>query len=88
MDFQKLPNEVIGFIFSDLSRSDLKALSLVCKELSERATPFFLSRIAFWLGPDDLQGYGPLLMLAFAFLILCYCADCPQLQNPIASSGT
>jgi hypothetical protein len=69
MGFQELPNDVIGLIFSDLSRPDLKALSLVCKELSERATPLFLSRIAFWLGPDDLQRYATAL---FSYLHLLF----------------
>ncbi|OBT82399.1 hypothetical protein VE02_09583 [Pseudogymnoascus sp. 03VT05] len=55
MDIQKLPNEVIRHIFSHLPTSDLKALSLVCWELNDRATPLFLSRLAFWLGPEDLE---------------------------------
>ncbi|KFY82511.1 hypothetical protein V498_08566, partial [Pseudogymnoascus sp. VKM F-4517 (FW-2822)] len=53
--FQKLPNEVIQQIFSELPTSDLKALSLVCKELDARVTPLFFSCLAFWLGPEDLD---------------------------------
>ncbi|OBT98231.1 hypothetical protein VE01_03823 [Pseudogymnoascus verrucosus] len=55
MYFQKLPNEVIQQIFSELPTSDLKALSLVCKELDARVTPLFFSCLAFWLGPEDLD---------------------------------
>lgn len=58
MDFQKIPNEVIRHIFSHLLTSDLKALSLVCWELNDLATPLFLSRLAFWLGPEDLERYA------------------------------
>lgn len=89
MYFQKLPNEVIQHIFSELPTSDLKALSLVCKELDARVTPLFFSCLAFWLGPEDLDRYATSLDPLYH---TCNCrlnniSDSPQFRNLLASNG-